>query len=127
MNRPSNRSKRPNPVVPVAKARSQAPDIYTPLRHYGRLVRVLQVWRLHEAENRWLYLKRIRSEDYDPSESIAEIVKARFGGGSYRAKVLGDRDRELRRERYLRQLSFDIEGPPTAETLHLMSLTEEGR
>ena len=126
MKKPQDPLKRSYRRTPLTKARPHAPDIYTPLRLYGRFARVVQVWRLHEAENRWLYLERMRPEDYDPSDSLVEIVKHRFGGGRYRARVFGDWDRQLQRERYLKQVSFNIEGPPTAETLHLIRLGREG-
>ena len=78
------------------------------LLHYGVLCRVVQLWRQREG-NRcgWTYLGRLVPEDCE-----LEVLKRRFGGGSFRAKLFGGWMRRERREAYLEQVSFAIEGPP---------------
>ena len=48
-----------------------------------------------------------------------EYIAHRFGGGDYRAKILGEWDRERRCEQYFERVSFAIDDfyKPTAETL----------
>jgi hypothetical protein len=70
----------------VTKAsRTFADDLEGVLLHYGGLCRVVQLWRQHETDRRaWTYLDRLPPEDCD-----MEVLKRRFGGGSYRAKLFG--------------------------------------
>jgi hypothetical protein len=93
----------------VTKAsRTFADDLEGVLLHYGGLCRVVQLWRQHETDRRaWTYLDRLPPEDCD-----MEVLKRRFGGGSYRAKLFGGWMRRERHEAYLEQVSFAIEGPP---------------
>ena len=60
---------------------------------------------------------------YSELEDIAAqpmlMIGDRFGGGWYRAKILGAWDRERRREEYFEQVAFGIDQqwwPMTAET-----------
>ena len=43
-------------------------------------------------------------------EVAAEYIANRFGGGDYRAKILGDWDPERRCEEYFERVSFAIDG-----------------
>ena len=85
------------------------------VREYGPRVRVVQLWRrLDRRRNVWTYLGRV------PPESCEfELIGRRFGGGEYRAKLLGTWNRERRQEEYLEQVTFAIDEqywPMTAET-----------
>ena len=85
------------------------------LHGYGPRARVVQLWRqLDGKPDVWTYLGRL-----DPAECEDVMIGHRFGGGSYRAKILGAWDRERRREEYFEQVSlaFDQQAfPMTAET-----------
>jgi hypothetical protein len=63
--------------------------------------------------NRWIYLARVTSE-----QCTIEYIAKRFGGGDYRAKILGAWDPERRYEQDLERVSFAIDMfyPITAET-----------
>ena len=90
-------------------------DIETILTGYGRRARVVQLWRrLDGSRSEWVHLGRLA-----PDEVRFEFIARRFGGGWYRAKILGAWDRVSRREEYLEQVHFGIarEGwPLTDET-----------
>ena len=74
------------------------------LSGYGPRARVVQLWRqLDGKHDVWTYLGRL-----DPAECEIEMIGDRFGGGWYRAKILGAWDPELRREEYFEQVSFGI-------------------
>ncbi len=91
-------------------------DIEGVLQHYGGRARVVALWRQHDASpSRWIYLGRLA-----PEECHLTILKDSFGGGWYRAKIYGHWNRYARREEYLQQVSFGIDGPPTAETVERM-------
>ena len=89
------------------------PDIV--LLHLRPHARVVALWRQDDAHpERWVYLERIYAQEF----SLDEVVR-RYGGGDYRAKILGTWDRERRCEVYLTQIAFAIDRryPPTAATL----------
>ena len=90
-------------------------EIEVILHGYGPRARVVQLWRqLDGKRDIWTYLGRL-----DPAECEIEMIGARFGGGSYRAKILGAWDRERRREEYFEQVSFALDEQAwqmTAET-----------
>ena len=91
-------------------------DLEGILRHLSPNAMVIVLWRQYEAPpKRWLYLGRLR-----PCECELELLQARFGGGWYRAKIYGQWDRRRRREEYLQQVSFGIDGPIGAETREWM-------
>ena len=85
------------------------------LHGYGPLARVVQLWRqLDHKQDVWTYLGRLQ-----PEESEIEMIGHRFGGGCYRAKILGAWNRETRREQYFEQVAFALDEqawPMTAET-----------
>ncbi len=85
------------------------------LHGYGPRARVVQLWRqLAGDRDVWTYLGRLQ-----PEQCEIEMIGHRFGGGSYRAKILGAWDRERRQEEYLEQVTFrlaDQYGPLTPET-----------
>ncbi len=90
-------------------------DIEYIVTGYGPLARVIQLWRLASGPNgRWIYLARIM-----PEQCTIEYIAHRFGGGDYRAKILGEWDRQRRCELYFERVSFAIDDffPVTAETL----------
>ena len=92
----------------IKARRAFADDLEGVLLHYGGLCRVVQLWRQREDNRRaWTYLGR-----WPPEDCELEVLKRRFGGGSYRAKLFGLWLRRERREAYLEQVSFAIEGPP---------------
>jgi len=82
-------------------------------------VRVVQLWRrVDGTHNQWTYLGRIA-----PEQCEFELVGKRFGGGEYRAKLLGLWEPQRRQEEYLEQVTFalcDRAWPITAETLARM-------
>jgi hypothetical protein len=82
---------------------------------YGRRVHVVALWRkLDGARNVWTYLARLA-----PEQAKIELVGQRFGGGEYRAKLLGPWDPASRSEQYLEQVQFALDDrawPMTAET-----------
>ena len=90
-------------------------DIDGILRGYGRRARVVQLWRqLDHKQDVWTYLGRLQ-----PEQCEIEMIGHRFGGGWYRAKILGAWDRERRREEYFEQVSFGLDDrawPMTTET-----------
>jgi len=82
---------------------------------YGPRARVIQLWRQESGSyNHWIYLARIM-----PEQCTIEYIAHRFGGGDYRAKILGEWDRERRCEVYFERVSFAIDDcfAVTAETL----------
>ena len=102
--------------------RQFAGDIDGVLEHYGNRAQVVQLWWHNGARSPWVYIGRLRLDDYRPFSEFLfmELVQSRFGGGWYRAKIYGQWDRRSRREEYLEQVSFGIGGVPTAETLDLI-------
>ncbi len=91
-------------------------DLESVLRFHEGRVCVVQLWRQRAGRrDRWDHLERL-----PPSECTLEDLKARFGGGVYRAKLLGRWMRRPRWEVYLEQLTFAIGGPPSAYTLQLL-------
>ncbi len=90
-------------------------DIEHIVQGYGSQARVVQLWRLADGTyNQWIYLARIT-----PHQCTIEYIANRFGGGDYRAKILGEWDPERRREQYFERVSFAIDGcfPATPETV----------
>lgn len=100
---------------PPRPPRHFADDIDHILRGYGPRVRVVQLWRrLDPMRNEWTYIGRV-----PPEVCEIEQIGRRFGGGEYRAKLLGDWDRDRRQEQYLEQVTFCLDDqwwPMTAET-----------
>ena len=100
---------------PPRPHRDFADDIDIIIRGYGPRVRVVQLWRrLDPMRNEWTYIGRV-----PPELCEIELIGTRFGGGSYRAKILGAWDRERRREEYFEQVSLAFDQqffPMTAET-----------
>lgn len=93
-----------------------SPDAIDEILHgYGARARVVQLWRqLDGKRDVWTYLGR-----FQPGQCEIEMIGDRFGGGWYRAKILGAWDPARRREEYFEQVSFGIaeQGwPVTAET-----------
>jgi hypothetical protein len=81
------------------------------LQNLGRRVRVVVLWRqCYDDPERWIYLERM-----SPDKFSYEVVKARWGGGSYRIRSFGAWDRARRQEKYITQVAFWIwKGfPPT--------------
>ena len=98
-----------------AEARD-VPDIV--VAHLRPHARVVAIWRNDEAHRgRWVYLERMYAQEF----SLDEVIQ-RYGGGEYRAKILGRWDRERRREEYLTQIPFAIDPciPPTAAAVAKM-------
>ena len=98
-----------------AEARD-VPDIV--VAHLRPHARVVAIWRNDEAHRgRWVYLERMYAQEF----SLDEVIE-RYGGGEYRAKILGRWDRARRREEYLMQLTFGIDRriPPTAAVVAKM-------
>lgn len=98
-------------------------DIEGVLRHYGRRVRVVQLWRQSDNQrNAWIYLERVDPQEryFFKFDSFLELLKTRFRGGWYRAKFLGEWDRQKKREQSFGQVSFGIHGPPTATTVSIV-------
>lgn len=102
-------------------AKAERPFRYFPddvehiVEGYGPRARVVQLWRMADGTyGRWIYLARIM-----PEQCTIEYIAHRFGGGDYRAKILGEWDRESRSEQYFERVSFAIDDfyKPTAETL----------
>ncbi len=98
------------------RARSVFDYIDEIVRGYGPRVRVVQLWRrVDGARNVWTYLGRLA-----PEQCEIELIGKHFGGGEYRAKLLGLWDPQRRQEEYLEQVTFalcDRAWPITAETL----------
>ena len=100
---------------PPRPHRDFADDIDIIIHGYGPRVRVVQLWRrLDPMRNEWTYIGRVPPELCD-----IEPIGKRFGGGEYRAKLLGEWDTERRQEQYLEQVTFCLDQqyfPMTAET-----------
>ena len=109
----------PGQVVVRQKAPPECEgDIDCVLAYFGRRARVVQLWRRHRTgRSRWIYAARLRVEEYYPDIGVVEVVQSRFGGGVYKAKVFGHWSREARREEFLQQTTFRVDGPLTQETL----------
>jgi hypothetical protein len=92
-----------------------ADDIDIIIHGYGPRVRVVQLWRrLNRRQNVWTYIGRV-----PPEMCEIELMGKRFGGGEYRAKLLGDWDSKRRQEEHLEQVTFCLDEqyfPMTAET-----------
>lgn len=102
-------------VKPARPVRYFPDDIEHIVLGYGPRAQVIQLWRLADGTyDQWIYLARI-----GPHQCTIEYIAHRFGGGDYRAKILGDWDRERRCEQYFERVPFAIDGcfPVTAETL----------
>jgi hypothetical protein len=102
-------------VKPTKLVRYFPDDIEHIVLGYGSRARVIQLWRLADGTyGRWIYLARIT-----PYQCTIEYIAHRFGGGDYRAKILGEWDPERRCEQYFERVSFAIDDfyKPTAETL----------
>ena len=81
-------------------------DIEYIVQAYGSRARVVQLWRLADGtSDRWIYLARIT-----PYQCTIEYIANRFGGGDYRAKILGEWDPQRRCEQYFERVSFAIDG-----------------
>ncbi len=103
------------PTRPETPFRYFPDDIEYIVQAYGSQARVVQLWRLADGtHDQWVYLARIT-----PCQCTIEYIAQRFGGGDYRAKILGEWDPERRCEQYFERVSFAIDGwfPVTAETL----------
>jgi len=88
-------------------ARPFPDDLDEIIREYGRRARVVQLWRrVDSAQNQWTHLGRL-----SPAECELGLLAERFGGGSYRAKILGAWDPVRRQEEYLEQVTFGIARP----------------
>ena len=62
---------------------------------------------------------RVARRRVHPELCETELIGRRFGGGEYRAKLLGEWDTERRQEEYLEQVTFCLDDqywPMTAET-----------
>jgi hypothetical protein len=99
-------------------------DIDGIVRGYGARALVVQLWRrVDGTRNEWTYLGRLA-----PEQCEIELIAERFGGGWYRAKILGRWDRGRRQEDYFEQVSFGISSrrwPVTAETLARIKKQQE--
>ena len=103
------------PTKPERPFRYFPDDIEYIVQVYGSRARVVQLWRLADGtSDQWIYLARIT-----PYQCTIEYIAHRFGGGDYRAKILGEWDPERRCEQYFERVSFAIDGcfPVTDETL----------
>ena len=93
------------PARPPRPFRSSPDAIDEVLHGYGPRARVVQIWRQLDAKRDvWTYLGRL-----PPEQCEVEMIADRFGGGWYRAKILGAWDRERRREEYFDQVAFGID------------------
>ena len=98
-----------------AEARDIPEVVVAHLRPHARMV---AIWRQDDAHpERWVYLERMYAQEF----SVDEVIQ-RYGGGEYRAKILGKWDPARRREAYLMQLTFAIDSciPPTAAVVAKM-------
>lgn len=97
-------------------ARSKAPrrfttaDLETALQFHGARVRRIQLWRRANRgrPGRWMHLGRLR-----PRLDLLGLIHEAFGGGTYRAKLLGSWLPHRGQEAFLQQLTFHIPGYPT--------------
>ena len=100
---------------PSRPFRSSSDAIDEILSGYGPRARIVVLWRqLDGKRDVWTYLGRLQPEQCD-----IEMIAQRFGGGEYRAKLLGDWDGKRRQEEYLEQVTFRLDDqywPMTAET-----------
>ena len=94
-------------------------DIDGVLEHYAEKAHSVQLWWRRDPWSRWVYVGRLKLDNYRPFSDFLfiDLVQSRFGGGWYRARIYGQWDRRARREEYLQQVSFAVDGPVTAETL----------
>ena len=74
-------------------------------------LQAVQLWRQGEPGT-WVYLARLA-----PGDAHLAAIQARFGGGWFKAKLFGRWRSGQRREAFLEQVSFGIEGSPTDLTL----------
>ena len=98
------------PVRPKAPRRFTTADLETVLQFHGARARRIQLWR---RANRgrpgvWMHLGRLR-----PRADLLGHIQDLFGGGIYRAKLLGPWLPHRGREAFLQQLTFHIPGYPT--------------
>ena len=99
-------------------------DIDGILHGYGARARVVQLWRLQDGtRDKWTYLGR-----FVPEQCEIDLIGERFGGGWYRAKILGEWDPERRREEYFEQVAFGLDDsawPVTEETLARIRMQQQ--
>ena len=98
------------PARPKAPRRFTTADLDTALQFHGARVRRIQLWRRvnRGRPGRWMHLGRLR-----PRPDLLNRIQELFGGGTYRAKLLGPWLPHRGREAFLQQLTFDILGHPT--------------
>ena len=102
---------------PKAPRQHTPEDIDSAITYHGRRVRRVQIWR--RASRRptvWIHLGR-----YGPRRDQLRRIQLRFGGGRYRVKLLGPWLPDARREVFVQQVTFTINGPPTQVTLQRMA------
>lgn len=78
---------------------------------HERWLQAVQLWR-EDGARTWVYLGRLA-----PGDAHLDSIQTRFGGGWFKAKLFGRWRSGQRREAFLEQISFGIEGPPTDVTL----------
>lgn len=74
-------------------------------------LQAVQLWRQNDPRT-WAYLGRLA-----PGDAHLDAIKSRFGGGWFKAKLFGRWRAGQRREAFLEQVSFGIEGSPSNVTL----------
>lgn len=84
-------------------------------------LQAVQLWR-QGHQGTWVYLGRLASGD-----AHLGAIQARFGGGWFKAKLFGRWRAGQRREVFLEQVSFGIEGQPTDLTLTAMARAATSR
>lgn len=99
---------------PKAPRQVTPQDVEAAILFHRNRVRRIQLWRRVNVGRPgiWMHLGR-----YRPHPDLLVRIRSRFGGGRYRAKLLGPWLPGARREEFLQQVTFTLSGSPTEVTL----------
>jgi hypothetical protein len=96
-----------------APRRFRPQDLEAAILFHRTRVRRIQLWRRANSGRPgiWIHLGR-----YRPYHDLLLRIRSHFGGGHYRAKLLGPWLHNARREGFIQQVTFTLSGPPTEVT-----------
>ena len=103
---------------PKAPRRLTPHDLETAILFHRTRVRRIQLWRRANSGRPgiWMHLCR-----YRPYPDLLLRIRSQFGGGCYRAKLLGPWLHDARREGFIQQVTFTLSGPPTEVTIRRLA------
>ncbi|HYK11320.1 MAG TPA: hypothetical protein VEV39_11000 [Gemmatimonadales bacterium] len=86
-------------------------DLDAAIQFHGARVRRIQLWRRanQRRPGKWMHLGRFR-----PRLDLLNQIRVAFGGGTYRAKLLGPWLPRQRRDAFVQQVTFTLPGVPSS-------------